>query len=105
MAIESDAPTGPLDGSDGDAACWCCGRRTREPDVVRLGNHPEVAVCLDCAHFLHQRARARQDELRPSPGARVRDALRSARAMVIRQGWHERPVIGPLLRRLGRHLP
>ena len=96
MAIE----TGP---ADGQGECWCCGQQ--KPDVVRLGNHPEVAVCLDCAHFLHQRARAREDELRPSPGARIRDALRAARGVVIRRGWHERPVIGPILRRLGRRLP
>jgi hypothetical protein len=89
--------------ADDEGACWCCGRR--KPDVVRLGNHPEVAVCLDCAHVLHQRARAREDELRPSSGARVRDTLRAARGLVIRHGWHERPLIGPLLRRLGRRLP
>jgi len=62
-------------------------------------------VCRGCAHFLHQRARAQEDAVRPSPAARARDLLRAARELVIRRGWHDRPVIGPLLRRLGTHLP
>jgi ribosome-binding protein aMBF1 (putative translation factor) len=93
-------------GDDGGrVVCWCCGRPKGEPDVVRLGDHPEVAVCLDCAHFLHRSARSREDELRPSPAGRARDVLRAARALVMRRGWQELPVIGPLLRRLGPRLP
>jgi hypothetical protein len=91
--------------SGGQVVCWCCGRPNGEPDVVRLGDHPEVAVCLGCAHFLHQRARAREDELRSSPAGLARDVLRAARALVMRRGWHELRVIGPLLRRLGARLP
>jgi hypothetical protein len=72
---------------------------------MRLGNHPEVAVCLGCAHFLHQQARGLEDAVRPSPAGRVRDALRTARRFVIQHGWHQKPVIGSLLRRLGRHTP
>src|SRR5207249_3782151 len=34
-------------------ACWCCGSAYHEADLVRLGSHPEVGVCLRCAHFLH----------------------------------------------------
>ena len=85
--------------------CWCCGQGQRADDVVHLGNHPEVAVCLGCAHFLHQRARGVEDARRPSPAARVRDGLRAARGVVIRHGWHEKPLIGPVLRRLGTRLP
>jgi hypothetical protein len=88
-----------------EVACWCCGERHQELDVVRLGEHPEVAVCHGCAHFLHQRARAQEDAARPSPATRVRDLLRATRELVIRRGWHTRPVIGPLLRRLGTRLP
>ena len=40
--------------SDGQVTCWCCGSSQSELSVVRLGDHPEVAVCLRCAHFLHQ---------------------------------------------------
>ncbi len=93
-------------GDDGgQVVCWCCGRPKGEQDVVRLGDHPEVAVCLDCAHFLHRSARSREDERRPSPARRVRDVLRAARALVIRRGWQRLPVIGPLLRWLGARLP
>jgi len=94
-----------IEESGGRAACWCCGQEQSESSVVRLGNHPEVAVCLRCAHFLHQQARGREDALRVSPAARLRDGLRAARRFVVRHGWHQRPVIGPLLRRLGRHTP
>jgi hypothetical protein len=76
-----------------------------ESSVVRLGEHPEAAVCFGCAHFLHQRARAQEDAARPSLGARARDLLRAARELVIRRGWHTLPVIGPMLRSLGSRLP
>ena len=91
--------------TDGTADCWCCGRPRPESDVVRLGGHPEVAVCLRCAHYLHQQARSREDARRPSAAARVRDALRAGRRLVMRRGWHQAPVIGRLLRRLGQRLP
>jgi hypothetical protein len=96
-----------MDQDDAGAqfACWCCGQNQPPESVVHLGNHPEVGVCLDCAHFLHQRARAREDELRPSPAARARDGLRALRSLVIARRWHEKPLIGPVLRRLGTRLP
>ena len=92
-------------GSSGEVVCWCCGRGRPESEVVRLGEHPETAVCLGCAHFLHQRARAREDAARPSPASRARDGIRAARRSVIRHGWHTLPGIGPVLRRLGARLP
>ncbi len=85
--------------------CWCCGSAYQESDLVRLGNHPEVGVCLACAHYLHQQARGREDARRPSPASRVRDQLRAARQVVIRRGWHRNRVIGRPLRWLGRRLP
>lgn len=85
--------------------CWCCGSEYQESELVRLGSHPEVAVCLNCAHFLHLRAREREDARSPSPATRVRDVLRSARRIVIQQQWHQKPIIGRLLRRLGRYTP
>ncbi|MGZ4606682.1 MAG: hypothetical protein ACXVXV_11155 [Blastococcus sp.] len=93
------------DGAGHLVPCWCCGRRCPAADVVHLGNRPEVAVCLRCAHFLHQQARGREDARRTSPAARARDGLRAARRLVIAQRWHEKPVIGPLLRWLGPRLP
>ena len=92
-------------GNAGKTVCWCCGQSWPESGVVRLGSHPEVAVCLRCAHFLHQQARGREDAARPSPATRVRDVLRAGRRLVMRRGWHQKPVIGPVLRRLGRRLP
>jgi ribosome-binding protein aMBF1 (putative translation factor) len=98
--------TQPAVEESGDRiSCWCCGQEQPEASVVRLGNHPEVAVCLRCAHFLHQQARGREDAQRASPAARARDALRTVRRAVIRRGWHRKAFIGPLLRRLGRHTP
>ena len=93
-----------VDGRD-DVGCWCCGQARAEADVVRLGNHPEVAVCLGWARFLHQRARAREDSLRPSPGARVRVVVRAGRSCVVQRGWQDQRLLGPVLRRLDRHLP
>ena len=89
----------------GKVACWYCGQGRSESGIFRLGGHPEAAVCLRCAHFLHQQARSREDAARPSPAARVRDRLRAGRRLVMRRGWHQKPVIGPLLRRLGPRLP
>jgi hypothetical protein len=94
-----------IEEAGGRISCWCCGQERPESSVVRLGSHPEVAVCLRCAHFLHQQARGREDALRTSPAARARDLLRAARRFVIQRGWHQKAGIGPLLRRLGRHTP
>jgi len=91
--------------TDGQVSCWCCGSSQSEASVIRLGDHPEVAVCLGCAHFLHRQARGREDAVRPSPATRARDALRTVRRFVVGRGWHQKPVIGRLLRRLGRHSP
>ena len=96
---------GGADGVPGEVTCWCCGEPHPESGVVRLGSHPEVAVCLRCAHFLHQQARGREDADWPSPAARVRDGLRAGRRLVMRRGWHQAPVIGPVLRWLGPRLP
>lgn len=85
--------------------CWCCGSRYDEHDLVRLGSHPEVGVCFGCAQFLQRRATERLDERGPSSGARLRGVLRGVRGWVIQRGWHNRPVVGRLLRRVDRHLP
>jgi hypothetical protein len=95
--------------TDSDAAepleCWCCGSAYPEPELVRLGSHPEVGVCVRCAHFLHRQARSREDALRPAAAARLRDGLRAGRQVVLRRRWHQLPVIGRPLRWLGRRLP
>jgi hypothetical protein len=93
------------DAAGTSSACWCCDTPRPSGDLVRLGAHPEVAVCLRCAHSLHQQARAREDEWAPSPSARARGVLRAGRHAVVRRGWHRLPVIGPVLRRIGPRLP
>ena len=72
---------------------------------MRLGAHPEVGICGACAVDIKQRAGQRQDELSPTWGTTVRTGVRRLREGVIAQGWHQRPLIGPILRRINRHLP
>jgi len=85
--------------------CWCCGSTFAEQDLVRLGDHPEVGVCAGCAQWLHRRARSGVDAGRRTPSAVMRRRLDAARARVVRAGAQDWPVVGPLLRRLDRHLP
>ena len=86
-------------------ACWCCGNLFDDKDLTHLGSHPEVGVCAGCAQWLHRRARAGADEDRRTFGPRARRALQTVRGRVRRAGAQDWPVIGPLLRRLDRHLP
>lgn len=85
--------------------CWCCGSERPEAELVRLGAHPEVGVCLDCAHWLRRRAIARHDERHRTPPAWLRARLQAVRDYVIGKGLHERGLLGSLLRRIDRHLP
>jgi hypothetical protein len=85
--------------------CWCCGAVLHLGHVVSLGNHPEVELCLPCAHALHRQANAREDALHPSRATRIRDRMRAARNTVIHRQWHQKPIIGRPLRWLGRHTP
>lgn len=89
----------------GESACWCCGGEFDSRHILRLGRHPEVGVCLQCARYLQRRAVEREDELNPSPGVQVRAVVRRGRDWVVSRGWHNRPIIGPLLRRIDRYLP
>ena len=62
-------------GETGESACWCCGRVTAEETLVRLGNHPEVGVCIDCVRSLGGRAKDYQASV-------IRNRLRSAADLV-----------------------
>jgi hypothetical protein len=86
-------------------SCWCCGNTFDERDLTRLGSHPEVGVCAGCASWLSRRARSAADAGLRTPGARLRRTVASVRARVARAGLQNWPVLGPLLRRLDRHLP
>jgi hypothetical protein len=89
-------------GQTGESSCWCCGRASSDDALVRLGNHPEVGICINCVHFLRRRARDLQATVTRQ---RLRGAAESIRGKVIARGWHQRPGIGPALRRLNRHIP
>lgn len=85
--------------------CWCCGA-TVEPDLtVHLGDHPEVEICTRCAHSLHVWAGEVEDRSRTGFAARGRQAFRRLRRVVVRRGWHRIPVLGRVLRGIGRRLP
>jgi hypothetical protein len=73
--------------------------------MVHLGNHPEVHLCVRCAHFVHQRAWKLEDEDKGGPAAYARDRFRNLRAEVVRRGWHQHRIIGGRLRWLGKYLP
>ncbi|WP_377645418.1 hypothetical protein [Oryzobacter terrae] len=90
---------------DGRVHCWCCGTVDAPARMVHLGNHPEVHLCLGCAHFVHQQAWEIEDGAKRGPSAVVRDRFRNLRAAVIRRGWHRNRFIGDKLRWLGKYLP
>ncbi|MGI9009062.1 MAG: hypothetical protein ACR2FU_23225 [Streptosporangiaceae bacterium] len=98
MSAETDRA---IDGA-GESSCWCCGRMTDENALVHLGSHPEVGVCVSCVRFLGRRARDIQ-----ASGARrgVRAVAESIRGEVMKRGWQERSVIGPMLLWVNRHSP
>ena len=90
---------------DGGLPCWCCDTIDASDRMVHLGNHPEVNLCLSCAHFVHQQAWEIEDEGKRGPVAFARDRLRNLRAEVMRRGWHQNKFIGGKLRWLSKYLP
>lgn len=103
MSAESVTAADPQ--VDGDVSCWCCGCMDDPSRLVHLGNHPEVHLCLGCAHFVHQQAWEIEDAGRRGPAGRAREGVRTVRAVVVRRGWHHQKVLGGALRWLGRYLP
>lgn len=88
-----------------DSECWCCAQAIPPGEMVRLDNHPEVALCLGCARFLAQRVSAIEDRERTGPAVLARDVVRRMRRAVIDHSWHTRPLVGTGLRWPGRYLP
>lgn len=91
--------------TDGNVDCWCCGATDLPQRMVELGNHAEVHLCLQCAHYVHQQAWQIEDEDKVGPGALVRDRFRNLRAQAIAKGWHHNRFIGGRLRWLGKFVP
>jgi hypothetical protein len=89
-------------GRAGHDECWCCGKQMPRDALVHLGHHPEVGVCINCAHFLQQRARDRQATVLRQ---QLRGAAESVRRQVMAHGWQSHPVAGPALKWLNRHSP
>jgi hypothetical protein len=97
-AVEDEHAPGP-------SQCWCCGTIEDPARLVHLGNHPEVTVCVRCAHSLSRWAWEVEDQARTGPAVRARDSLRRLRRTVVRHGWHHNKIVGRGLRRLGRFTP
>ncbi len=85
--------------------CWCCGSIGDPRLLVRLGNHPEVAMCLPCARWAAKEAGAIEDRGKTGPLVTVRNGFRRLRREVLDRNWHRHRVFGRPLRWLGKHLP
>lgn len=86
--------------------CWCCANEFNPAELVRLGSHPEVGVCANCARWLWRRAQQSQDEAEPGGvAAAVRRLVFRTRSRVISAGLHNWPLIGRGLRWIDRKLP
>jgi uncharacterized paraquat-inducible protein A len=85
--------------------CWCCGCSGNVEQMAHLGQHPEVAVCIRCAHSLSKWAWEIEDRSKTGPAAKTRHALRAARNAVVQRGWQNSPVLGGPIKWIGRRLP
>ena len=87
------------------STCWCCGSVEDPAKLVHLGNHPEVVVCVRCAHSLSKWAWEIEDRSRTGLSVRARNGIRRIRKIVVQHGWHQNKVVGRGLRWLGRFTP
>jgi len=85
--------------------CWCCGCIDDPTRMVHLGNHPEVSLCVRCAHSVSKWAWEIEDQSKTGPLVMARDRFRAVRRGVIRRGWHRSPLVGGPLRWIGKRLP
>lgn len=95
------------DEAEPDPTCWCCGRSYPENQLVRLGTHPEVGVCFQCAKFPHRRAREQHDDVSDNHGlaARGRVVFANGREVVLRHEWQNGRISGPILHWINRVIP
>jgi hypothetical protein len=85
--------------------CWCCGTIEDPSKLVHLGNHPEVVVCIRCAHSLSKWAWEIEDQARTGLAVHARDGIRRLRKTVVQRGWHHNKFVGRGLRWMGRFTP
>jgi len=85
--------------------CWCCGTTDDPSRMVHLGNHPEVALCIRCAHSVSKWAWEIEEQSKTGPLVIARDRFRAVRREVIRRGWQHSPLFGGPIRRIGKRLP
>jgi hypothetical protein len=104
--MSAETAVDPIDlPGGGSTPCWCCDTVDAPDRMVHLGNHPEVHLCLRCAHSVHKQAWEIEDEEKRGPAVLARERFRSVRAQVVRRGWHQNRFIGAKLRWLGKYLP
>jgi hypothetical protein len=97
-AVNADEGTASEQGR-----CWCCDQPYLPDEMVHLGTHPEVTVCLGCARHLNRRAALLPG--RTTPMRLLRRVAQGARDWVLARNLHERRFLGPFLHWLDRHLP
>ena len=85
--------------------CWCCGAVDDPTRLVHLGDHPEVALCIRCAHSVSKWAWEIEDQSKTGPFVLARDRFRALRRSVITRGWHHSPLVGGPIRWIGKRLP
>jgi hypothetical protein len=93
------------DAEHGRSQCWCCGMVEDPAELVHLGNHPEVTVCIRCAHSISKWAWEIEDQSRTGLAVQARDRFRRLRKSVVQHGWQHDRFIGRPLRWLGKYLP
>lgn len=54
-------------GPRGVPGFWCCGDRTVQASLLRLGEHREVGVCFRCVRVLARRKRAIERQTKAAP--------------------------------------
>jgi hypothetical protein len=85
--------------------CWCCGMLDDPRRMIRLGNHPEVLLCVRCGRWAGKQAWEIEDSARTGVAVVLRDRVRDVRRAVVRRGWHHGRIAGGPLRWLGKRLP
>ena len=81
----SAIPAAAEDTDRSPSQCWCCGTTDDPSRMVHLGNHPEVALCIRCAHSVSKWAWEIKDQYKTGPLVIARDRFRAVRRHVIRE--------------------